>query len=131
MLITATAYSCSDGEGSGVPSPTISANLAGSQLNVEVSVPAGHHAYLDSGKEGNLIPVTFDFTNLGTELKEVSRPQGTVEEISGAKILKGNGVFVFESESSLDSDSSFRVRTQICDDTSGICYRPQWHDVSL
>ncbi len=117
----------------GVPQPSVSAKLAEGTLSVTVSVPARHHAYLDSGREGNLIPVTFDWkawTESGQpEPTIVDRPEGDIDEDTGARILRGEGVFAFTVPPTARS-ADFRVRVQICDEIKGICYRPAWHDVT-
>ncbi|EHQ04691.1 protein-disulfide reductase DsbD family protein [Leptonema illini] len=131
------AVSCSRSQG--VPEPSLSAAIANGKLNVTVTVPDRHHAYLDGGREGNLIPVTFDWkawTADGlAEPKPAAQPEGVIDEESGARILRGQGVFAFElpadaAETKKAGDANFRVRVQICDEVKGICYRPAWHDVS-
>lgn len=115
-----------------LPDATISAVNQGDKLNVVIQVPERHHAYLDSGRDGNLIPVTFDWKNLGiqlADLKSTEVPAGELEPDTGARVLRGEGRFSFELPQSVNNQTQFRVRVQICDEVKGICYRPVWHEV--
>ncbi|MBW7858467.1 MAG: hypothetical protein H3C43_09290 [Leptonema sp. (in: Bacteria)] len=115
-----------------LPDATISAVNQNGKLSVVMQVPERHHAYLDSGRDGNLIPVTFDWKNLGlleADLQSTEMPSGELEPDTGARVLRGEGRFSFELPQSVNNQAQFRVRVQICDEVKGICYRPVWHEV--
>lgn len=127
------AFACSRTQS--LPQPSFSAAISDGRLNVTITVPDRHHAYLDSGREGNLIPVTFDWKSwTGEGLAEpepAGRPEGVIDEESGARILRGKGVFSFNLPADQAKQlKNFRVRVQICDEVKGVCYRPAWYDVT-
>ena len=112
------------------------------QLEIRVAIPANSHAYLDKGKEGNLIPITFDWQTLVNKgsLSEfprlVAAPKGQYDKKVEATVLRGEGLFVFASKktntlSSTLAGEQIRIRTQICDEVEGICYRPKWTQVVI
>jgi len=126
-----TAFSCS--KPPSLPQPSVEAHSKEGKLIVTLSVPDHHHAYLDSGTEGNLIPVSFDWAkwsaNGQNEPQLISKPEGALDQDTGAYILHGNGNFTFETKDT-NKQNEFRVRVQICDEIKGICYRPSWHEVT-
>lgn len=104
---------------------------------MRVKVPENHHAYLDSGPEGSFIPVAADWAALvkAGSLERApdlaSAPAGTLDKDSGAKVLRGTGEFVFKGNLKSLAGKTVQVRTQVCDDLKGICYRPRIQDVTL
>ena len=121
----------------------IRAQLQGKgQLKVDLKLPPHSHLYLDRGLRGNLIPVSFDWQPVLKKglLKKApelaSAPQGEYDKDVEAKVLRSQGSFVF----SLAQDGTvtqglagqtLRVRTQVCNEVEGICYRPKWTDVQI
>lgn len=124
---------------SSLPSTQISAISSDSgNIQVEVRVPAGFHAYLDRGKEGNLIPVTFfwdDLVQAGvlTEKPQtLEAPEGSFDSHFNATVLRGNGIYLFKTKGTAGlQGNTIRVQTQICDDAKGICYRPRTDAVKI
>lgn len=118
-----------------VPAAAISGRvLENGQAEIRVDVPSRHHAYLDAGEFGNLIPVGFDWQGLSPEPQAVSAPEGVRDDEVKAQVLRGQGSFVFAAggEGAPEfAGRSLRVRSQICDEDKGICYRPTWTDVTL
>ena len=120
----------------GIPSAAITASAVADQITVEVKIPEGHHAYLNEGPHGNLIPVAFDWKSavesgkLASEPVMKKSPAGETESLTGALVLKGTGDFIFDSPTS-PVGINLRVRTQICNETSGTCYRPEWQQVTV
>ncbi|MCE9598444.1 MAG: hypothetical protein K8S54_10790 [Spirochaetia bacterium] len=143
-LITALAFLSfcgkpqTGGEDKDNPHRTASeAVLRAKTLTISVQVPAGHHAYLDPGKDGTFIPISFQWDEL---LKEIgltkapgmkTGPSGEPEAESGAKVLRGKGDFVFEGELDKLAGKTIQIRSQICDDVKGICYRPSIQAVEI
>ncbi|MBL8018206.1 MAG: hypothetical protein JNM27_00955 [Leptospirales bacterium] len=127
----------STGEDKNNPHQTKSTALLNDQsLTISVQVPAGHHAYLDAGKEGSFIPISFQWdellkeTGLPVAPKMKTAPTGEPEAESGARVLRGKGDFVFEGNPKL-AGQKVQVRSQICDDVKGICYRPSLQSVEI
>ena len=104
---------------------------------LRVHVPANHHAYLDKGPSGAFIPVSVDWESL-VKTGAISKapallrgPAGTLDAESGAKVLRGTGEFEYTGSLAELSGQSVQVRTQICDDLKGICYRPKTQTVTI
>ncbi|MEQ9367074.1 MAG: hypothetical protein RIF32_22760 [Leptospirales bacterium] len=118
-----------------VPTAAVSAQVnPDGRASIRIDVPSRHHAYLDAGEHGNLIPIGFDWQGLTPEPKTVQAPAGEHDEEVKAQVLRGSGTFVFEGGSEQAptfAGRSLRVRSQICDEDKGICYRPTWTEVSL
>ncbi|MCB1319210.1 MAG: hypothetical protein KDK34_03095, partial [Leptospiraceae bacterium] len=118
--------------------PDLSARIDGNTIAVQVRVPANHHAYLDAGRDGVLIPISFDWQPLidaallRTAPSQVTKPDGSPDDEIGATVLRGAGEFVFETAQADRLDGmSVRVRSQLCNDETGVCYRPTWQEVAL
>jgi len=112
------------------------ASFANKTLFVRVNIPPNHHAYLDAGKDGAFIPITIEWKDLieksiiAAAPAVKSAPLGVYDSDSGAKVLRGSGEFTFETDSQL-AGNSIQIRTQICDDVKGICYRPTTQSVVI
>jgi thiol:disulfide interchange protein DsbD len=102
-------------------------------VRITVEIPADHHGYLDSGDEGLLIPLAFTFDNPGIEAQELVRPQGTRDEQVHATVLRGRGEFVFRLHLSgaVPDSPHAKLRYQICNDITNICYPPRTVQVPL
>jgi len=132
-------FSCSAGVVyPGEPEAIMNATVNGNKLSIRIVIPPQHHAYLDKGKEGNYIPVSFNWAALikdGSLKKEptmISAPKGEFEKVASAKVLRGEGIFIFESvEIPSLKGKSIKVKSQICDDIKGVCYRPSIKDVKI
>ncbi len=147
LSFVAVISACSDGPSESGPSkmslPRISVKSGLNQetgtIRFQVNVPQGHHAYTDTGDSGNLIPVTFQWENLHKEtglnlsLPElVTDPPGSRDEEFQARVLRGSGTFEFKAEDVQKySGKTLSVRSQICDEKTGICYRPETVQVTL
>ncbi len=94
---------------------------------ITVEVPADHHGYLDAGDEGLLIPISFAFDGQGLVAQEIARPQGTRDEQAHAAVLRGQGEFVFRIDAAGTASPSphAKLRYQICNDVTNICYPPR------
>jgi hypothetical protein len=140
FLLVAILFSCKDSAQqpteTDIHAPKTTASLIDNTLKISIEVPANHHAYLDAGKDGAFIPITFDWQAL-VESSAISRspvvkssPAGVYDSESGAKLLRNSGIFTFEGNEKL-AGKSFQVRSQICDDIKGICYRPTTQSVEI
>lgn len=100
---------------------------------ITVEIPADHHGYLDSGDEGLLIPLAFTFDTPGIEAQELSRPPGTRDEQAHATVLRGQGEFAFRLALSGAAPNApyTKLRYQICNDVTNICYPPRTVQVPL
>ncbi len=123
-----------------IPSARISAtsNQDEGKVIFNVVVPGGHHAYLNRGTEENLIPVSFFWDDLvqsgilSGEPALVSKPQGVYDKEFEAQVLRGQGQFEFKIPSvSKLIGKTLRVRSQVCDETRGICYRPVTENILI
>ncbi|MCB1137111.1 MAG: hypothetical protein KDK23_00085 [Leptospiraceae bacterium] len=138
-MLATTMLFCNDteknGHAEGIPRATIRAAALQDNITVSVSIPADHHAYLDEGPHGNLIPVAFDWEpalaagKMDSAPTLKSKPEGEEEEKIGALVLRGTGEFVFQG--SAKPGAPIRVRTQICNDVTGMCFRPTWQELSV
>lgn len=100
---------------------------------ITVEIPADHHGYLDSGDEGLLIPLAFSFDSPTVEAQEISRPQGTRDEQAHATVLRGQGEFAFQLAftGTIPEASHAKLRYQICNDVTNICYPSRTVQVPL
>lgn len=141
-LATLTGTGCGGDNGggpAGVPRARIASDIEkGGELKITVTIPPGHHAYLDRGREGNLLPVTFYWEDLirSGVLKAKPRtrqsPPGEEYPTAGARVLRGSGAYVFENPNGRwPTGAKLRIRTQICDEVKGFCYPPRFHVLKL
>ena len=137
--VAAFSVQCTETEKSGsdgIPEATIKAATVNDEPTVTIAIPADHHAYLDKGPQGNLIPVAFDWKpalesgKVKAEPELQSSPEGQKEEATGALVMRGTGEFVF-SGGEIETGAQIRVRTQICNEISGMCFRPSWQTVNV
>lgn len=120
-----------------VPDVTLSGRILTDrqQIEIEVAVPNRHHAYLDSGIHENLIPIAFEWQ--GEPAPELATaPSGEQDDEVKARVLRGTGRFVFAAGADQiaalqGANPAVRVRSQICDEDKGICYRPTWNALKL
>jgi len=118
------------------PDAKIVANIENNKIKVIVQIPSDHHAYLDKGKDGMLIPITFDWSDLFTnEPQIISKPEGVFDKDVQATVLRNEGIFEFLLPENISKENItnkiLKVRVQICNETTGICYRPKIYEVRL
>ena len=114
-------------------------NTGGDTLRIVVEIPPNHHGYLDTGDEGFFIPLSFTFPGLaeqGVQVVMVSHPAGERDEVVRATVIRGSGEFVFRLEAThtavtVTETLPLRLRYQICNDVTKICYPPQEVTVPL
>jgi len=124
---------------SGVPRAEIEAiKNSKNKVQITITIPPGHHAYLDSGKEGNLLPILFDWKPslekniLKATPSVISAPPGVYDDLSKAKVLRGSGNYLFELPGEgFPDQTEFRVRTQICEEVIGQCYSPVFQNIKI
>lgn len=106
--------------------------LPDGRISIEVSVPDKHHAYLDAGREGHLIPVSFTWNLPGQNAAPTAqiKPTGELYEEAGARVLRGHGHWVFQPTGPVD-EGEVKIRTQICDEIKGICFPPRTEPLTL
>lgn len=100
------------------PAVKVKALSTKDSILVELLIPEAHHAYLDAGKEGNLIPVSFRWEGGSPALSLA--PMGEFDEKVHAKVLRRQGQWKFEKGTA----TAVTVRSQICDEKIGLCYPP-------
>ena len=106
-------------------------------IKVNIKIPRGHHAYLDRGRDGYLIPISFDWKPLkknGMTKNPIlkMKPNGEYDTKNRATVLRGNGVYIFKSRKEpFPEGGKFRVRSQICDERLGQCYPPVFQEVKI
>lgn len=133
-------YSCSKKQEDSLPTVKILHTLQTNQISFRIEIPANHHAYLDSGKENNLIPIQFDWSNLIQNkiiLKEpelLQKPKGEFDQEVQATVLRGSDEFIFQIPEEARNhlkNQSIRIKVQICNEVTGICYRPVTYTIPL
>ncbi len=103
---------------------------------IALNIPREHHAYLDAGRDGVLIPIAFLWDEMITAgvIKKAppvkTRPKGVMEAEMGAHVLRGFGEFVFTPTEDLKG-RTLKVRTQLCNDRTRVCYPPSTQSVVL
>jgi hypothetical protein len=83
-----------------------------------------------------LIPITFDWSDLFTnEPQIISKPEGVFDKDVQATVLRNEGIFEFLLPENISKENItnkiLKVRVQICNETTGICYRPKIYEVRL
>jgi len=114
---------------------------AGKAVNFAVKIvpPPGHHAYLDAGKDGALLPIEINLDALrqaGLQALPAGKPKGTWDEQIGATVLRGEGTFRYQLTARPEVKAGTRnfvitVRSQVCNDTNGACYFPHVETLHL
>jgi len=130
VLIAILAVSSCEKKNTGMPAASAEAKILGADsFRVTVNVPERHHAYLDRGKDGNLIPVQFDWTGFAPQPAPRSSPAGEYDDTVRAQVLRGSGNFDFQADTASLRKKTFSMKIQICDEVKGLCYRP--NDISV
>ncbi|GIX41154.1 MAG: hypothetical protein KatS3mg129_0887 [Leptospiraceae bacterium] len=134
-------FYCKQKETDIIPEPKIKAQVENDILKVIIQLPKNHHAYLDKGKDGMLIPITFDWSDfiekniLSQEPTLITKPKGEYDDEVKATVLRGDGIFEFQLPDSLLSETlkkgNLKIKIQICNETSGICYRPKIYNINF
>ena len=106
------------------------------QFEIDFTVPAQHHAYLDKGDEQMYIPITFDangeLAGKGLKIDELKKPEGVYDAEVKATVLRDRGEFLLTISGSANSATvPFSVKYQICNDVTHQCFRPQTVSVDL
>jgi hypothetical protein len=124
-----------------MPEATIQSNINENKINIIINIPLNHHAYLDKGEEGNLIPISFDWSDFiqkkifTDEPILISKPNGIYDKEVKATVLRGEGKFEFQLPEIVQpkdlKNNLLKVKIQICNEISGICYRPKIYEVRL
>lgn len=118
------------------PQLALTKNAKG-EFTIKVSVPNGHHAYLDRGDRGGFIPLSFDFSGVesaGYKVSNILTPKGVYDRDVEATVLRGIVEFKFSILRVKGREfiiPPVRVKSQICDDITKICFLPQIDEVVL
>ncbi|MCS7205317.1 MAG: protein-disulfide reductase DsbD family protein [Leptospiraceae bacterium] len=124
----------------GIPEPKIIVQTSQNQIKFSIEIPKDHHAYLDSGKENSLIPIQFDWKDmiqnqiLPKEPRMIAKPLGVYDKEYEATVLRGQGEFLFELPEGVSENikgQKVYIKIQICNEVTGICYRPKIYPVAL
>ena len=116
-----------------LPSAKVEAGILSDGISFRVEIPTGHHAYVDSGSQGNLVPISFIFDESVQPVPQLrSAPTGEYDKEFEANVLRGNGIweFSFPNPEAM-KDKVVQVRSQICDEQTGICYRPTFQKLTI
>ncbi len=106
-------------------------------MQIQVTVPEHHHAYLDKGRDGVLLDLQFNWQKLiesgalKKEPEKKSAPAGAQDDTAHATVLRGTGTFEFIAPAKDVEGKNLAARIQICNETRGICYRPETIDVQI
>lgn len=106
------------------------------QFQIDFTVPAEHHAYLDKGDEQMYIPITFDvngaLAGAGLKIDNLTKPAGIYDAEVKATVLRDKGEFLLTLSGSANvATFPLAVKYQICNDTTKQCFRPQTISVDL
>ncbi len=98
-------------------------------FRIAVEVPEGHHGYVDKGDDGFFIPFSFSFPGLeetGVVVEMTNSPGGVRDKKVRAQVLRGHADFAFRLVPAPKpaTSTTARLRYQICNDVTGICYPP-------
>ncbi|HEY3379360.1 MAG TPA: cytochrome c biogenesis protein CcdA [Armatimonadota bacterium] len=108
------------------------ARHAPAEFTVRVTPPSGHHAYLDAGKDGTLLPIDITLAALaqaGLQVRPVSKPKGEWDGQFAATVLRREGAFRYQVTAPATAQAgthtyAVTVRSQVCNDANGACYFP-------
>ncbi|MCB1173030.1 MAG: hypothetical protein KDK39_05680 [Leptospiraceae bacterium] len=123
----------------GLPAVQIEATvMPPNNLAFQINIPAGHHAYLNSGKENNFIPISFDWQALITKgildaaPKSIQSPAGDLDTENQVHVLRGSVSYLFHSSANDKlKGESIAIESQLCNDQSGVCYRPAKQNITI
>lgn len=106
------------------------------QFQINFTVPAEHHAYLDKGDEQMYIPITFDangaLAGAGLKIDNLKKPAGVYDAEVKATVLRDTGEFNLTLSGSANTATfPLAVKYQICNDVTHQCFRPQTVSVDL
>ena len=110
--------------------------ISPAQFQIDFTVPAEHHAYLDKGDEQMYIPIAFDtnsaLAGAGLKIDDLKKPAGVYEESVKATVLRDTGEFLLTLSGSANvATFPLAVKYQICNDVTHQCFRPQTVSVDL
>ena len=106
------------------------------QFQIDFTVPAEHHAYLDKGDEQMYIPIAFDtnstLAGAGLKIDDLKKPAGVYDDEVKATVLRDTGEFLLTLSGSANvATFPLAVKYQICNDVTHQCFRPQTVFVDL
>ncbi len=110
------------------------------QFQLSLTVPPGHHAYLDTGDEHIYIPVTLDpdakLAALGLAISKLEKPTGVHDSLVKANVLRDKGDFILElspvgSKPVSVKATNLELTYQLCNEETNVCFRPQTTAVDL
>jgi thiol:disulfide interchange protein DsbD len=106
------------------------------QFQIDFTVPAEHHAYLDKGDEQMYIPIAFDtnsaLVGVGLKIEKLNKPAGIYDAEVKATVLRETGEFLLTLSGSANvATFPLAVKYQLCNDVTHQCFRPQTVSVDL
>lgn len=123
-----------------LPEAKIYHSVEDTKIIFKIEIPKDHHAYLDSGKENNLIPIQFDWQDLiqkqilKEEPKVLAKPKGEYDKEVQATVLRNIGEYAFQitnEEKEKIKNQIVQIKIQICNEVTGICFRPKIYKIQL
>ncbi len=129
------SFAMADAPTADIKVKTLNSNFP-AQFEIDFTVPAEHHAYLDKGDEQMYIPITFDanntLTGAGLKIEKLDKPVGVYDSEVKATVLRETGEFNLTLSGSPNVASfPLSVKYQICNDITHQCFRPQTVSIDL
>jgi thiol:disulfide interchange protein DsbD len=135
LWLSVISFAIADAPTADIKVKTLNATFP-AQFQIDFTVPAQHHAYLDKGDEQMYIPITFDvngaLAGAGLKIDELKKPVGIYEAEVKATVLRDTGEFLLTLSGSANvATFPLAVKYQICNDVTHQCFRPQTTSVDL
>ncbi len=135
LWLSVISFAIADAPTANIQVKTLNATFP-AQYQIDFTVPAEHHAYLDKGDEQMYIPITFDanggLAGAGLKIDDLKKPAGVYEEAVKATVLRDTGEFLLTLSGSANGATfPLSVKYQLCNDVTHQCFRPQTVSVDL
>ncbi|NOT84831.1 MAG: DUF255 domain-containing protein [Methylococcaceae bacterium] len=108
------------------------------QYQISLTVPKGHHAYLNEGDEHIYLPVLFDpeatLAMAGLTIAKLHKPAGVYDSLVKATVLRDTGSFtLWLEQTAVNPAKTFdlTIRYQLCNEITNVCYRAQFSNIAL
>ena len=133
--LTVISFAIADNPVANIQVNTVNANFP-IHYQINFSVPAEHHAYLDKGDEQMFIPISFDvngtLANAGLKVDKLEKPVGIYDEAVKATVLRDTGTFDLVLSGVANTPTfPLAIKYQLCNDVTHQCFRPQTVSVEL
>ena len=135
LCLSVISFAIADAPTADIKIKTLNATFP-AQFEINFTVPAEHHAYLDKGDEQMYIPITFDangaLAGAGLKIDDLKKPEGVYDAEVKATVLRDTGKFNLTLSGSANvATFPLAVKYQICNDVTHQCFRPQTVSIDL